>query len=360
MNANSRRALVYADDEARWQAVLGRDVAADGHFVYAVRTTGVYCRPSSGARLPRRGNVEFFDTAEAAQRAGYRASRRAMADRSEAAASRADMVTRACRQIEASDKMPRLAELAAAAGLSESHFHRVFRKETGLTPRGYAAAWRARRLREQLAQAGISVTDAMLDSGFNSASSFHAASGKILGMPAGKYRDGGSGEVIRFALGECSLGSILVAQSGRGVCAITLGDEPQALLRDFQQRFANATLVGADAGFEQVVAQVVAFVESPASALDLPLDIRGTAFQERVWQALREIPAGNTVDYSAVAQRIGRPRAVRAVAQACGANAIAVAIPCHRVVRRDGGLSGYRWGVERKRELLRREAQEIA
>jgi AraC family transcriptional regulator of adaptative response/methylated-DNA-[protein]-cysteine methyltransferase len=346
----------YATDEDRWQAVLTRDVAADGHFVYAVRTTGVYCRPSSSARLPKRENVEFFDNADAAEAAGYRPSRRARGDQTSAAAERVALVAQACRLIEAAETPPNLDELAAQAGMSPFHFHRVFKAETGLTPKGYSSAYRARKLREELSAADASVTDAIYGAGFNSNSRFYETSEQLLGMRARDYRAGGTGAVIRFAVGECSLGAILVAQTQRGICAILLGDDPDLLVRDLQDQFPKAQLIGGDADFEQLIAQVVGFIEAPSIGLSLPLDVRGTAFQERVWQALREIPPGVTVSYAEIAERIGSPKAVRAVAQACGANHIAVAIPCHRVVRRDGDISGYRWGVDRKRELLRREA----
>ena len=357
----SRRGLstrpAAADEDRRWAAVQARDPLADEQFVYAVRTTGVYCRPSSSTRLPRRDNVEFFDTAQAAEAAGYRASRRVAGDRTAAAAQRASLVAKACRLIEASETAPGLDELAAQARMSPFHFHRVFKAETGLTPKAYASASRGRRLREELRDGDTSVTDAIYGAGFNSSSRFYEASDSLLGMQPRDYRNGGQNALVRFAVGQCSLGDILVAQSQRGICAIFLGKEPDALVRELQDRFPNAKLIGGDAAFEQLVAQVVGFIEAPALGLNLPLDVRGTAFQERVWQALREIPPGATVSYAQVAERIGAPKAVRAVAQACGANSIAVAIPCHRVVRRDGHISGYRWGVERKRELLKREAQ---
>lgn len=347
----------YATDDARWAAVQNREAAADGHFVYAVRTTGVYAQPSSAARLPRRENVAFFDSPQAAEAAGYRPSRRAQGDQTRAAAERAALVARACRLIEASETPPPLDALAAELGISPFHFHRLFKAETGLTPRAYGSAFRARRLREELSASGASITDAIYGAGFNSNSRFYEASEQLLGMRARDYRAGGAGADIRFAVGQCSLGAILVAQSQRGICAILLGDDPDTLVRELQDQFPKARLIGGDAAFEQWVAQVVGFIEAPAIGLQLPLDVRGTAFQERVWRALREIPPGTTASYTEIAERIGAPRSVRAVAQACGANHLAVAIPCHRVVRRDGDLAGYRWGVERKRELLRREAQ---
>jgi AraC family transcriptional regulator of adaptative response/methylated-DNA-[protein]-cysteine methyltransferase len=350
----SHSTKIATENDPRWAAVVARDPRADGQFVYAVKTTGIYCRPSSLARLPKPQNVEFFDTAEQAQAAGYRPSKRAAKDQSDIAAQHAATVAAACRQIETAENPPVLSELAVAAGLSSFHFHRVFKAVTGLTPKGYAAAHRSRRVRERLAD-GDSVTDALYDAGFNSNSRFYESADQLLGMKPGDYRAAGQNNDIRFAVGQCSLGAILVAQSERGVCAILLGDDPHQLVCDLQDKFRRANLIGADQAFEQLIAKVIGFIEAPALGLDLPLDVRGTAFQERVWQALREIPVGCTASYADIAQRIGAPKAMRAVAQACGANNLAVAIPCHRVVRSDGNLSGYRWGVERKRQLLERE-----
>lgn len=340
--------------DPRWARVLARDPAADGDFVYAVRTTGVYCRPSSHSRLPRPENVEFFDSADAAEAAGYRASRRDGPDSSAVSARHADVIAQACRRIGESDELPSLADLAALAGMSPYHFHRVFKARTGLTPKAYAEARRRERVHAGLGD-GKSVTEAIYDSGFNSNGRFYEASNRVLGMRPSDYKAGGKNTSIRFAVGECSLGSILVAQSQRGVCAILLGDDPAALVRQLEDKFPNADLIGGDGEFEALVARVVGLVEAPQLGLDLPLDIRGTAFQERVWRALRDIPVGQTVSYAELARRIGAPGSARAVAQACGANSLAVAIPCHRVVRSDGELSGYRWGVERKRVLLERE-----
>ena len=267
----------------------------------------------------------------------------------------AAVVTQACRLIESQETMPDLDTLARSAGMSPSHFHRVFKAQTGLTPRAFASAHRARRLRAALNEPGVSVTKAIYDAGFNASSRFYEHADRLLGMPARNYRNGGSGEVIRFAVAQCSLGAILVAQGERGICAILMDDDPEVLVRDLQDQFPKAQLLGGEEDFEQVVAQVIGMIEMPERGLQLPLDVQGTAFQERVWQALREIPPGSTMSYAEVAARIGAPRAVRAVANACAANRLAVAVPCHRVVRQDGDLSGYRWGVARKRELLRRE-----
>lgn len=341
-------------DDPRWQAVLTRDAAADGTFVYAVKTTGVYCRPSCASRAAKAENVRFFVSTRSAEQAGYRPCKRCRPDQISLTQSHASAIAAACRLIERSETVPSLSSLAHCAGMSAYHFHRVFKRVTGLTPRQYAAAHREHRVRVELKSAP-SITDAIFEAGYGSNSRFYESADSALGMKPSEYREGGANTTIKFAVGECSLGSILVAQSERGVCAILLGDDPEQLTRDLQDRFPRATLIGGDSDFEQLVALVVGFVEQPKINFDLPLDIQGTAFQRRVWQALREIPPGSTVSYTQIAQRIGMPKAVRAVAQACGANALAVAIPCHRVVRTDGGLSGYRWGVERKRALLNKE-----
>lgn len=267
----------------------------------------------------------------------------------------AALVAQACRRIEAAEKPPSLDDLAQQAGLSPFHFHRVFKAATGLTPKAYADAHRANAVRASLAHGKSSVTEAIFDAGFNANSRFYEHADAMLGMKPTQYRAGGVDARIEFAIGESSLGAILVARSQRGVCAISLGDDAEALLRELQDRFPRAELIGGDALFERLVARVVGMIEQPNLGIDLPLDVRGTAFQQRVWQALRQIPAGQTASYAQVAQRIGSPKSVRAVAQACASNTLAVAIPCHRVVRSDGALSGYRWGVERKRELLLRE-----
>jgi AraC family transcriptional regulator, regulatory protein of adaptative response / methylated-DNA-[protein]-cysteine methyltransferase len=348
--------MVTVNDQERWDAVQRRDKAADGAFYYSVKTTGVYCRPSCASRPARRENVAFHSTCEEAERAGFRACKRCRPNEAALSDQHAETVAKACRLIEGSEEIPRLEGLASAAGMSRFHFHRVFKAVTGVTPRAYAAERRAQRVRAELGRSRT-VTEAIYESGFQSNGRFYAASPEILGMTPTDFREGGQRSRIRFAVGECSLGSILVAATERGVCAILLGDDPEALVRDLQDRFPRAELVGGDASFEQLVARVVTFVEAPGVGLDLPLDVRGTAFQQRVWQALRAVPAGETVSYSDIAARIGEPKAVRAVAQACGANSLAVAIPCHRVVRNDGALSGYRWGVERKRALLDREAR---
>ncbi|GJE02621.1 bifunctional DNA-binding transcriptional regulator/O6-methylguanine-DNA methyltransferase Ada [Methylobacterium isbiliense] len=344
-----------AVDAARWAALARRDARADGRFVYSVRTTGVYCRPSCPARAAKPEHVAFHPTCADAEAAGFRPCRRCRPNEPGLAARQAEAVARACRLIEAAETPPALDALARAAGMSLYHFHRVFRRITGVTPRAYAGARRAARLAAGLQEAGT-VTEAIFEAGFNASSRFYASASARLGMTPTAYRRGGAGARIRFALGQCSLGAILVAATEAGVCAILLGDDPEALLRDLQDRFPRAELSGGEPDFDATVARVVGLVEAPHRArLDLPLDINGTAFQQRVWQALRAIPPGRTATYTEIARAIGEPKAVRAVAQACGANPLAVAIPCHRVVRHDGALSGYRWGVARKRALLARE-----
>lgn len=346
---------VPTENDPRWAAVVARDRLADGTFYYSVDTTGVYCRPSCGSRRANPKNVRFHDTRADAERAGFRPCRRCKPDQPALEQLHAATVAESCRVLEVADETPSLASLAERAGLSPYHFHRVFKAVTGVTPRAYAAAHRAQRVRKELEKRSKTVTEAIYDAGFNSGGRFYETSNQLLGMTPTDYRAGGAETEIHFAVGECSLGSILVAQSAKGVCAILLGDDPDVLVRDLQDRFPRATLVGGDVAFERVVAKVIGFVERPALGLDLPLDVRGTAFQQRVWLALREIPVGATASYTEIAARIGAPHGARAVAQACGANALAVAIPCHRVVKTDGSLSGYRWGIERKRNLLKRE-----
>ena len=354
LQAPLRPATASAD--TRWAAVVARDPAFDGQFYYSVKTTGVYCRPSCASRRANRVNVRFHDTIAYAEDAGFRPCKRCKPDQPSLARQHAEKIAQACRMIEQADDAPKLADLAAAVGLSPYHFHRIFKSVAGLTPKAYAVAHRNQRVRDHLSQSAT-VTEAIYDAGYNSNGRFYATASEVLGMTPRKFRDGGVDAEISFALGECSLGSILVAASNKGVCAILLGDDPEALLRNLQDRFPRAELIGGDKNFEQLAAKVIAFVEAPRLGLDLPLDARGTAFQHRVWQALREIPLGATASYSEIAKRIGSPKSVRAVARACAANPLAVVIPCHRVVRNDGDLSGYRWGIERKRVLLDRESR---
>lgn len=340
--------------DPRWQQVLARDVQADGTFFYSVKTTGVYCRPSCGARQARPENVAFHTSCAAAEAAGFRPCKRCKPDQWPLADTAAK-VAMACRLIETAETSPSLAQLADHVGVSRFHFHRLFKSVTGLTPKAYASAHRAQRMRQQLGTR-MKISDAIYEVGYASSSRFYETATHTLGMQPAQYVKGGKQAQIRFALAQCSLGAVLVASSAKGVCAIAIGDDPEPLLQDLQDRFPSAELIGGDADFESLVATVIAFIEVPKLGLNLPLDVQGTVFQQRVWQALREIPCGSTETYSELASRIGLPKAVRAVASACAANTLAVAIPCHRVIRQDGSLSGYRWGVARKQALLTKES----
>ncbi len=345
--------------DPRWARVAARDKTADGAFWYSVKTTGIYCRPSCPSRLANPKNVQLHQSIAAAEAAGFRACRRCNPGGISIDAANTAIVTKACRSIDEAAEPLSLAQLAESVELSPHYFHRLFREATGLTPTAYAAAGRSARLRAGLAKPGT-VTAAFHEAGFGSNGRFYEASAGVLGMRPAHYRAGGVNEVLTFAVGQCSLGAILVASSTKGVAAILLGDDPNGLVHDLEDRFPKAQLVGADPAYELLVAQVVGLVEAPARAHTLPLDVRGTAFQQRVWLALREIPAGETATYARIAAKIGSPKSVRAVAGACAANAIAVAIPCHRVIRQDGSLSGYRWGVDRKRALIARESSDHA
>jgi AraC family transcriptional regulator of adaptative response/methylated-DNA-[protein]-cysteine methyltransferase len=347
---------MFTNQDDRWGAIMRRDAAADGAFFFSVQTTGVYCRPSCPSRRARRENVRFHLTCADAEAAGFRPCKRCRPDERPLAQRQSSAIAKVCRVIENADIVPDVATLAQRAGMSRFHFQRVFKSVTGVTPRAYAAAHRAIRVRSELSRTAT-VTEAIYNAGYNSDGRFYARSTEMLGMTPSEFRSGAPGAAIRFAVGECALGAILVAASAKGICAILLGDDPDALGRDLQHRFPRATLVAGDAAFETWVTQVVGFVDAPRIGLDLPLDIRGTAFQQRVWQALREIPVGATATYAQIARQLGAPRSARAVAQACAANPLAVAIPCHRVVREGGSVSGYRWGVERKRALLDRETR---
>jgi AraC family transcriptional regulator, regulatory protein of adaptative response / methylated-DNA-[protein]-cysteine methyltransferase len=346
-------------DDPRWARIIARDRTADEHLWYSVATTGIYCRASCPSRPANPANVQLHDSLEAAKATGFRPCKRCRPDGLSIEGETAAIVARACRLIEQSEEEPSLSGLAGAVGLSASHFHRMFKATTGLTPKDYAAAQRAAKVRQSL-ERGDSVTAAIYDAGFNSSGRFYEKSTDILGMTPSRYRSGGPNEEIHFAVCETSLGALLIASSTKGIASILLGDNPEELVRNLQDRFPKSRLIGADRDYEGLVACVVGLVEAPRLGLALPLDVRGTAFQQRVWRALRKIPVGQTVSYSEIARRIGAPRAVRAVAGACAANNLAVAIPCHRVVRNDGSLSGYAWGVERKRILLDREAAPVA
>ena len=342
--------------DPRWHRFMAHDATADDTFVTAVLSTGIYCRPSCPARRPKAENVRFFATGAEAELSGFRSCKRCRPDLPARTAVNAALVARACRSITAAEESPSLAALARAAGLSPFHFHRIFKATTGVTPKAYADAERVRRMQAALATSDATVTEAIYEAGYGSNSRFYAAADDTLGMTPTAYRSGGAATTIRYAVGACSLGQVLVAASPKGICSIMLGDDPEALTRDLRDRFPKADLVDDDPAFQSTVDQVIALVEAPGMGLDLPLDIAGTAFQRRVWEALRAIPAGQVASYKEIADRIGQPKAVRAVAGACAANALAIAIPCHRVVHSGGSASGYRWGVERKRVLLAREA----
>lgn len=346
----------FASDEERWQAVLRRDEAAEGCFWFSVATTGVYCRPSCPARQPRRENVAFYNCRESAERSGFRPCKRCRPDLPPRAERHRDLVARACRRLSEAEVPPSLAELAGEAGLSPHHFHRIFKASLGVTPKQYAAAHRAGRMKDAL-DAGVSVTEAIYDAGYGGNSRFYEQADARLGMTATTFKQGGKGVTIRYATGRNWLGPVLVAATERGICAILFGEHDEALVEDLRDRFPTAKLEAAEAesDYQSWIEQTLAFMKAPDTRFALPLDIAGTAFQEQVWQALRAIPAGETASYAQVARAIGKPKSVRAVAQACGANPVAIAIPCHRVVRSDGGLGGYRWGIARKESLLARE-----
>ena len=348
------KTLTPMNDDIRWLAVLARDPAADGQFVFAVQTTGIFCRPSCRARHALRHNVCFYASAELAARAGFRPCKRCRPDLQDPQARRRQTIEQACRLLEQEQPLT-LEALAQRLAVSPYHLHRLFKAATGMTPKAWQQAARARRLRSRLLQ-GEKVTDSLLAAGFPDSSSYYRQADAALGMTAGQFRRGGDDLTVRYALSDCALGRCLVAESERGICAILLADDDAALHNELHGLFPHAHHEQADAGFAARVRQVIASVDRPGAALDLPLDLRGTAFQQQVWQALRAIPDGETASYRQVAAAIGKPGAVRAVARACAANRLAIIIPCHRVVRSDGGLSGYRWGSARKAALLRREA----
>jgi AraC family transcriptional regulator, regulatory protein of adaptative response / methylated-DNA-[protein]-cysteine methyltransferase len=342
-------------EAARWEGVLRKDAALDGAYLFAVKTTGIFCRPSCPSRAPKRGNVSFFDTATAARAAGFRACLRCAPEGLSKREQQTQAILQACRVIESSAERVSLSALAQQVGLSPSHFHRVFKEVTGVTPHDYFKA-------RQIAQIGASlkntasVTTALYDAGFNSSGRFYENTDAMLGMKPKAYQAGGAGEMIRASVRTCALGLVLVAATLRGVCTIEFGNDAAELLQRLSARFPHATIIGEDAQFNTWLETLLAHIRLPQHALDLPLDVRGTVFQQQVWNALQSIPLGETVSYAEVAERIGKPKAVRAVATACASNVLALAIPCHRVVRGNGELSGYRWGVERKRALLEAES----
>jgi len=345
-----------SSDEGRWQTVVQRDLQADRAFVYGVLTTGIYCRPGCASRLPKRENIRFFDTWEDAERAGLRPCKRCTPQKAVPRSAATEAVAKACGLIEAAEHPPSLQELADAVGLSPHYLHRVFKRIVGITPKQYGAEKRMERVRASL-QREETVTEALYSAGFESSSRFYETAAASLGMKPTQYRRGGDGVMITFAVAESYLGWVLVAATDQGICRIDFDDSVDALQSRLAASFPQARLLGDVPEFAATITQVLSFLERPEQGLELPLDVQGTAFQRRVWAALQELPAGSTASYSDVASRIGKPKAARAVARACAANRIAAAIPCHRVVRSDGALGGYRWGLERKRALLDRELE---
>ena len=343
------------DNDKCWEAVASRDRGADGTFYYAVRTTGVYCRPSCASRLPRRENVSFHASCADAEAAGFRACKRCRPTERTPVEAQLAAVAKACAILAERETAPPLAELAAAVGVSPFHFHRLFKQVVGATPREYARAQRVARFGRALDR-GERVTEAAYGAGFGSSARVYE---NALGMTPGARRRLGQGEVIRFATAKTALGWVLVAATEKGICAAELGDRRESLVAALRERFAAACLREDRAGLRAWLARIAAFIASPDHALELPLDVRGTAFQAQVWRALQRIPPGSTASYAEIAAALGRPRAVRAVAQACGQNPVALLVPCHRAVRRDGELAGYRWGLERKRALLSRESAAV-
>ena len=342
------------DFDECWAALESRDGGAAGRFFYGVKTTGVYCRPGCTSRLPLRRNTAFFETIAEAEAAGLRACKRCRPADPSSASRHVAAIEKACGLLREGEGTPSLAELADAAGISRFHFHRVFKQVTGATPRDYARAHRLGNFAQKL-DAGEKVTEAIYASGFGSSSRAYEAAPAALGMTPGARRNGGNGETIRFATVPTPLGWALVAATERGVCLTALGDDRAPLAAMVRARFPAARIVAEDPGLKDWAERVVRFITAPENTLDLPLDIRGTAFQARVWRALQKIPLGRTATYSEIARELGQPTAVRAVARACATNDVALLVPCHRVIREDGDLAGYRWGIERKRELLARE-----
>jgi AraC family transcriptional regulator of adaptative response/methylated-DNA-[protein]-cysteine methyltransferase len=337
-------------DDSLWSHILRRE---PGDFFYAVTTMGVFCRPGCPSPRPLRRNVRFFATVAEAEQAGFRACRRCD-PKGERARLAQDVVRDACDCIESSETIPSLDMLATRSGYSRFHFLRLFRDHTGLTPRSYAEGVRARRLHAALAD-GARVADAVAGAGFGSESRVYENTGALLGMTPGAARRGGAGETIRVALADCPFGRLLVGATDAGVCFLGFAEPDDALLGDLRHRFPLARIVADDGALAALINTIISFLEEPKAALELPLDLRGTAFQLRVWQALRRIPLGETRSYAELASMIGAPKAARAVARSCATNPVSLAVPCHRVVGSDGDLTGYRWGLPRKQALLARE-----
>jgi len=348
------RAAAYATTAQRWRALQTRDPAAEGAFVYSVESTGIFCRPNCPSKLAGRTQIKFHDNAQTAKEEGYRPCKRCRPEGISPGIQQKLAVENACRLLEESEDPLSIDKLAGQVGLSRFHFQRLFKRITGVTPGEYARSIKSTRARAALKQE-TSVTEAIYSAGYGSASRFYESSNKIMGMTPQQYRKGAAGVEIRFAIEKSPLGLVLVAGTARGICLVQFGENRSGLAQSLRREFPNAKLENADRAFQAWVKAVVRHIESPGSDSKLPLDIRGTAFQMRVWQALIEVPAGATTSYSQIAATIGKPRAVRAVANACAANNIAVLIPCHRIVRTNGHLGGYRWGLDRKRKLLQLE-----
>jgi AraC family transcriptional regulator, regulatory protein of adaptative response / methylated-DNA-[protein]-cysteine methyltransferase len=339
-----------------WEALVNRDSSAEGKFVYAVKTTGVYCRPSCPSRLPNRDNVLFFKTPLEAEKLGFRACKRCRPNSASKQEQQAEVVAKICKQIQESDVPLTLDTMAQSAGLSPHHFLRVFKKIVGLTPKQFAIAHRTKQVRKQLHE-NATVTQAIYEAGFETTSNFYDQSDSFLGMKPSQYQQGAGGITIRYTVQSCWLGLLLIAATTKGICSIAFGDSDIELTSKLRADFSKAQFIENDQEFDSWVAEVLKLIESPHQLHELPLDIQGTAFQQIVWHALRKIKPGTTVSYADMAKKIGNSNAVRAIANACATNQIAVAIPCHRVIGSDGSLKGYRWGPDRKKRLLAKEAE---
>ncbi len=350
-------ALFNTDDD-RWNAVRENRSDADGLFYYAVITTGIYCRPSCRSKLPNRDNVEYFATCDDALAAGYRACKRCKPTTISKAREIEQIIIHACRIIEESETSIKLDDLATQVNLSPYHFHRLFKRTVGITPKQYASRHQSRRFQTNL-MTSPSVTDAIFSSGYGSSGSAYDKTRDQLAMRPKAYRKGAAGVSITYGIAQCFLGWVIIAATDRGICAIEFGDDPEALPGQVQSRFPNAQLNKADVGFKTLIQEVVDFIESPKDSFRVPVDIQGTAFQQQVWEVLRQIRPGQTMSYTDVAERLGKPNAVRAVASACAANKLAVVVPCHRVISKAGKAGGYRWGAERKEKLLESEQDYI-
>lgn len=347
---------MFSTDSSRWDAVVHRDKEAEGCFYYAVKTTGVFCRPGCSSRLPNRKNVTFYETIEAAENDGFRPCKRCKPGSVSQNEHIESIIIQACRSIEQAEIPLKLDDLAAAAGLSPYHFHRLFKKIVGVTPKQYSSTHQSQRFRNSLKDSP-SVTDAIYKAGYSSSSRAYEKAQEHLAMAPKTYRGGAAGVTIYYGTAQCLLGWVIVALTERGICAIELGDDPKTLFVQLQKNYPKAQLEEVSADFSSLLKEVASFIETPSRGIKVPLDIQGTAFQQRVWSVLQEIEPGTTLSYTELAERVGNPEAARAVAKACGSNRLAVVIPCHRVVAKDGRMGGFRWGVERKAQLLDKEKE---